>query len=118
MSSVLPYAVITPTRNEEENLARLGSSMTEQDLKPRRWMIVDNGSTDGTTAVARQLADEHQWITLLEVPGEVTPVRGAPIVRAFHAGVEALEDDVDVVVKLDADVSFAPDFFERIMNAF
>ena len=118
MSVTPSYAVITPTRNEEQNLARLGLSMTRQNLEPRRWVIVDNGSTDGTAEVARQLAEEYPWITLLEVPGEATPVRGAPIVRAFHAGVEALDEHVDAVVKLDADVSFEPDFFERMMSAF
>jgi len=45
-------------------------------------------------------------------------VPGAPIVRAFHAGLEDVPPQVDVVVKLDADVSFDADHFERLLQAF
>jgi glycosyltransferase involved in cell wall biosynthesis len=114
----MSYAAITPTRNEAENLSRLAASMVAQTLPPRRWLIVDNGSTDETTRIARELAAAHAWITLLEIPGEDRPVRGAPIVRAFHAGLDALPEAVDVVVKLDADVSFDRDHFERVVAAF
>jgi glycosyltransferase involved in cell wall biosynthesis len=114
----MSYAAITPTRNEADNLSRLAASMVAQTLQPRRWLIVDNGSTDETTRIARELAEAHEWITLLEIPGEDRPVRGAPIVRAFHAGLDALDEQVDVVVKLDADVSFDPDHFERVVAAF
>jgi glycosyltransferase involved in cell wall biosynthesis len=115
---MLTYAAITPTRNEAENLERLAASMTSQTVVPLEWIIVDNGSTDGTPELARSLAARHQWVKLLEIPGETTPVRGAPIVRAFHAGVEGLDERAGVVVKLDADVSFAPDFFAQILEAF
>jgi glycosyltransferase involved in cell wall biosynthesis len=114
----MSYAAITPTRNEAENLTRLAASMAAQTLPPRRWLIVDNGSTDDTVRIARALAREHEWITLLEIPGETRPVRGAPIVRAFHAGLDVLAETVDVVVKLDADVSLDPDHFAAVVRAF
>ena len=44
--------------------------------------------------------------------------RGAPIVRAFEQGLAELSCAHDVVVKLDADVSFEPDYFERLTAAF
>ena len=37
---------------------------------------------------------------------------------AFRTGVDALESRPDIVLKLDADVSFAPDFFERLLAEF
>jgi hypothetical protein len=46
------------------------------------------------------------------------PVRGGPIVRGFITGVEALDIVPDIVVKLDADLSFEPDYFERLITAF
>ena len=45
-------------------------------------------------------------------------VRGGPIVRGFITGVEALDVVPDIVVKLDADLSFEPDYFERLVTAF
>jgi biofilm PGA synthesis N-glycosyltransferase PgaC len=118
MNQPMSYAVITPARNEADNLERLASCLAAQTRVPRRWIIVDNGSTDEAPSIANELAAKHSWITLLEIPGEAMPVRGAPIVRAFHAGIEALDEQVDVVVKLDADVSFDPGYFEQVMSAF
>jgi glycosyltransferase involved in cell wall biosynthesis len=118
MSGVpLTYAVVTPVRNEEENLQRLFRSLAEQTVPPRRWIIVDNGSTDGTSRVGERLAATNAWITLRSLPGDAVPQRGAPVVRAFHAGLEAVSRE-DVVVKLDADVSFRADYFELLLAAF
>lgn len=112
------YAVITPARDEADNLPRLAESLAAQHVIPLRWMIVDNGSTDGTPQVAADLADRHPWITVISVPGERDPVRGRPIVRSFMAALEALGDLPEVVVNVDADISFAPDYFERLLAAF
>ena len=118
MDVPLTYALVTPVRNEAENLARLADSIAAQTRLPEAWLIVDNGSTDTTLGVATLLAEEHAWVRVLSVPGEREPKPGAPIVRAFHAGIDALAGPVDVVVKLDADVSFAPDYFELLTGAF
>ena len=59
MNQPLTFAAITPTRNEAENLRRLAPCMAAQTHPPVRWIIVDNGSTDETPAIARELADQH-----------------------------------------------------------
>ena len=51
-------------------------------------------------------------------PSTRAAIRGAPIVAAFEAGVGALDPGAEIIVKLDADVSFGQDFFERIVRAF
>jgi glycosyltransferase involved in cell wall biosynthesis len=80
--------------------------------------VVDNGSTDGTLAVAERLAREHDWVRVVAVPGSPGIVRGGPVIRAFNAGLAALGEVPEVVVKLDADVSFEPDHFERLLGEF
>lgn len=115
---MLGYAAITPARDEERNLPRLATALAAQTHTPRRWVIVDNGSTDRTAAIARELAASHEWIALLSIPGEADPVRGRPIVRAFMAGLAELEPQPEIVVNLDADISFGPDYFERLAAAF
>lgn len=117
-ADVLSYVAVTPARNESPNLSRLASCMAEQTILPREWIIVDNGSTDDSAEIARQLAEAHPWITAMHVPGEERPVRGGPIVKAFHAALATIQQPPDVVVKLDADVSFEVDFFERLIRGF
>lgn len=116
--STLGYVVITPVRNDEHNLRTLASVLAAQTATPERWLIVDNGSTDATSAAAHELASEHAWIQALDVEAPGAMMRGGPIVRAFHAALQELDSQPDVVVKLDADITFAPDHFERVLAAF
>jgi biofilm PGA synthesis N-glycosyltransferase PgaC len=112
------YALVTPVRDDVENLERLAACVAEQTMLPKRWIIVDNGSVDDTGQRARELAAKHDWIELCTSPATTVAEPGAPIVKAFHAGLARLSDPVDVVVKLDADVSFDTDYFERLLLAF
>ncbi len=114
----LRYAVITPAQNEASNIARLAGSLADQTVLPLRWTVVDTGSTDDTVEVVRSLAREHPFVRLVEAPEAEGSQRGAPIVRGFHHGVAALDATADVIVKVDADISFEPDHFDRLLAAF
>jgi GT2 family glycosyltransferase len=92
--------------------------MVEQTARADRWVIVDHGSTDATSEVAGELAGQHEWVSVVSIGGEAAPTRGGPIVHAFAAGLDALDELPDVVVKLDADVSFGADHFERLLREF
>jgi glycosyltransferase involved in cell wall biosynthesis len=111
------YALVTPARNEATNLRRLATSVERQTHPTTAWVIVDNGSTDETIAVAEELAVEHQRVWIVSDPGERDATRGGPVARAFAAGLRHAPP-VDVIVKLDADISLEPDHFERLMQKF
>ena len=55
---VLTYAIVTPARNEARNLPRLAACLVEQTVQPSAWVIVDNGSTDGTSELGQRLGLE------------------------------------------------------------
>jgi poly-beta-1,6-N-acetyl-D-glucosamine synthase len=112
------YAVVTPARDEAENLPRLADCLATQTVRPTVWNIVDNGSSDGTLEVAERLAATHGWIRVLSLPGTAVAERGAPIVRALQAGIAALDHAPGIVVNVDADISFEPDYFERLLAKF
>ena len=119
MTHTLTYAAITPARDEAANLPSLAGALAAQGTRPTVWIVVENGSTDGTTAVVQELVAEHEWVRGVEAPVDDAPlVRGGTVTRAFHLGLEALRDSVDVVVKLDADVTFEPSYFDRLLGAF
>lgn len=113
----LSYAIVTPVRNETANLRRLADSLIAQDLRPDAWVIVDTGSTDDTQAVGSELSEREPWIETFALD-EAALARGGPIVRAFEAGFRSLAERPDVVVKLDADLSFDPGYFALLMRQF
>jgi glycosyltransferase involved in cell wall biosynthesis len=120
----LRYAVSTPARNEEANLRRLGAALAAQTHKPVAWVVVDDGSTDGTAAVLAELAAAHDWVRPLARDGadREEPLadgrRRARDLDGFLRGARSLTEPVDVIVKVDADISFEPDYFERLMRRF
>lgn len=103
MTSRLPeVGVVVPTRNSERTLRACLESLRTQRLRPT-IVVVDNHSTDGTAAIARELAD------VFSVAG---PERSAQRNRGA-----ALLDLVDVVGFVDADMVLAPTVVEEAMDA-
>src|SRR5919197_3860198 len=111
----LTYVVITPARNEAENLRRLAHCLAAQTVRPRGWIVVDDGSSDETPYLVRSLAWEQPWISLVELPSSDPHAPAASPWRAFQAGLVAVDGVPDVIVKLDGDVSFERDHFERLL---
>jgi poly-beta-1,6-N-acetyl-D-glucosamine synthase len=112
------YAVVTPVRDEAPNLSRLAGCLLAQTQRPAAWIVVDNGSVDATPAVAEDLARRHPWIRALSIPGGPVAARGGQVVRALEAGIAALGDLPEIVVKLDADVTMGPRHFELLVAEF
>ena len=116
MSERLSYVLITPARNEAQYIGLTLRSMVAQTHKPLRWVIVSDGSTDGTDEIVREYAAKYSWIELLRMP-ERRERHFAGKVHAFetaYAHLSAL--DFDVVGNLDGDVSFEPDHFELLVE--
>jgi biofilm PGA synthesis N-glycosyltransferase PgaC len=109
------YVVITPARNEAKFIGETIRSMLAQTVRPARWVIVSDGSTDGTDDIVGAFAIEHPWIELLRMP-ERRERHFAGKVHAFNAGyarVKALR--FDAVASLDADISFDQDYFSFLL---
>ena len=114
----LAYAVVSPVRDEARYLATTARSLIGQTVRPRQWVIVDDGSEDGTAELADRLAAEHEWISVVRRPRRTTRERGGPIVRAFDHGRAALGEDHDVVVKLDGDLHLPAHYFAWVLDVF
>lgn len=120
----MSYAVVTPARDEEANLRRLAGAMLAQQLRPAEWVVVDDGSSDATPAIVEELAAEHDWIRLLrrEAADRDEHVadgrRRARDLDGFLLAAVPLRERVDVIVKVDADISFEPDFFAVLIARF
>lgn len=114
----IPYVLITPARNEEQNIERAIQCMIDQTHLPLRWVIVNDGSTDSTTAIVRRYLPNHNWIEMVELP--VRRDRSfAAKVMSFKAGYERVRHlDYTVIGNLDADLSFEKEYLEFLVEKF
>jgi biofilm PGA synthesis N-glycosyltransferase PgaC len=110
------YVLITPARNEAEFVELTLKSVVSQTVRPLRWVIVSDGSTDGTDEIVNRYAADYPWIELLRMP-ERRERHFAGKVHAFNAGHERVKDlPYDVIGSMDADISFDPDYFSFLLS--
>jgi poly-beta-1,6-N-acetyl-D-glucosamine synthase len=115
MPETLKYVLVTPARNEAQYIELTIRSMIAQTHPPLRWVIVSDGSTDGTDEIVGKYLTICPWIELLRMP-ERKERHFAGKVHAFNAGYERVKNlEFDVIGNLDADVSFEPDHFEFLL---
>jgi hypothetical protein len=121
-TTAVSYAVVTPARNERDNLRRLADSILAQKHAPTTWVIVDDGSDDGTRESADDLALQHDWILVVGTGDDAADLamgrRQGRDLLAFRRGLDSLPCPTDVFVKVDADTSFDADYFARLMDRF
>jgi poly-beta-1,6-N-acetyl-D-glucosamine synthase len=112
----MTYVLITPARNEARFIELTIRSIVAQTLRPARWIIVSDGSTDGTDEIVERYAAEHPWIELVRMPAR-RERHFAGKVCAFNAGLRTVADvPYDVVASLDADISLEADHFEFLLG--
>jgi poly-beta-1,6-N-acetyl-D-glucosamine synthase len=113
------YVIITPARDEESNIQKTILAVASQSVLPAQWIIVDDGSRDGTAAIIDRAAESYPWVTAVHRSDRGFRQAGGGVVAAFYEGYSGVNvPDWDFIVKLDADLNFAPDYFERCFAEF
>jgi poly-beta-1,6-N-acetyl-D-glucosamine synthase len=114
---VLPsYVLITPARNEAAFIELTIKSVVAQTVRPIKWVIVSDGSTDGTDEIVKKYVADNPWIELLRMP-ERRERHFAGKVFAFNAGYDRVKTiPYDAIGSLDADLSFDSEYFEFLLK--
>jgi glycosyltransferase involved in cell wall biosynthesis len=114
----LTYVLITPARNEQANIEAVIRSVLAQSVPPHKWVIVSDGSTDGTDDTVRSYSRSCDFIEFIRMP-EHRDRNFAAKVACFNAGYALLGGiDYDIIGNLDADITFGPDYFEYLLARF
>jgi len=114
----LKYALVTPAHNEEANIKKTIDSMILQTILPQKWVIVSDGSTDGTDEIVKSYVEKYNWIEFVRMPFHKDRQFAAKV-HAFNAGYQKLKSiPYQIIGNLDADISFEDDYFEFLLSKF
>jgi glycosyltransferase involved in cell wall biosynthesis len=110
------YCLVTPCRDEARYIAKTLDAVVGQTARPAAWVIVDDGSTDATPEILAEYASRHDFIHVVRREDRGRRSVGPGVIDAFYAGLAQVElDAYDYVCKLDGDLEFGPEYFERLM---
>lgn len=113
-------AVVVPARDEAAVLPSSLPSLLAQDYPGRAEVfLVDDGSTDGTGALARSLAREHGGLPLtVDSPGEPGPGWTGKLWAVRHGmALARARTDAEYLLLTDADIAHAPDSLRELVAA-
>ena len=110
------YVLISPCRDEADYVKETLDSVIAQSMRPAKWVIVDDGSTDRTPEILAEYAARHDWIEVVTRNDRGQRSVGPGVVEAFYAGYDTINpDDYDYLCKLDLDLRLPPRYFEILM---
>jgi poly-beta-1,6-N-acetyl-D-glucosamine synthase len=111
------YAIISPCRDEADYCRRTLESVTSQTVPPALWVIVDDGSTDGTPAILAEYAKRFDYIRVVRREDRGKRSVGPGVIDAFYAGYATINpDEFNYVCKLDLDLEIPPRYFETMLQ--
>ena len=116
--NTVKYVLITAAKNEESYIEKTIQSVLNQTIKPERWIIVSDGSTDRTNNIVEQFKNKHKFIDLIALPPKKE--------RNFSSKVNALNQalkkfegmEFDFIGNLDADVTLDKSYYEDVFRTF
>jgi poly-beta-1,6-N-acetyl-D-glucosamine synthase len=116
--------LITPARDEAAHLETTSRAVAAQSRPPDLWLIVDDGSTDGSPELLARLAKEIPFLQVLQAPPMSRSEREdglalAAEAVAFNAALATVDSaDFTHIGKLDADVELPPSYLEHLLERF
>lgn len=115
----IKYVVITPVRDEASYIEKTIESVASQTIKPIEWIIVNDGSEDETGKIIDEYSKRYHWIRTIHRKNRGFRKSGGGVIEAFYDGYNSLgSENWEFIVKLDGDLSFGPDYFERCFEKF
>ncbi len=117
--------MISPVRNEAAHLELVADAVARQTRPPELWVLVDDGSTDGTPEILAELAERIGFLKVVNVTEQSARGRvkdrlaTAAAPRTFNVGLDSVDwRSFTHIAKLDGDIELPPHYFERLLAEF
>ena len=119
------YVIVTPCKNEENNLLNLFNSLLNQTVRPILWVIVDDGSTDATPHIINGIKKENDWILSIRLESKKRDI-GKHVYYVYNTGFKFLQEyckennlTYNYIGNIDADMTLREaDYFQQMIEHF
>jgi biofilm PGA synthesis N-glycosyltransferase PgaC len=112
------YVLVSACRNEDAYIEGLIDTIAAQTVRPIRWIIVDDGSTDDTYARAAARGADLPFLQIIKMPGGHPRSFTSQVFAAQH-GYEQLRGlQFDFIGFLDADIRVDRHYYKRLIDFF
>ena len=112
------YYLVIPAHNEATLINLTLQSLVSQTVLPKKIVVVNDNSTDDTEAVVNAFAKAHPYISLVNKQSTAVHLPGSKVIQAFNTGFETLDEEYDVIMKIDADLIFPTNYLETLTQHF
>jgi biofilm PGA synthesis N-glycosyltransferase PgaC len=110
------YVLLTAAHNEEAMIEKTLESVVHQNIRPNRWVIVSDNSTDRTDEIIGEFAQRYDFIEFVKVtrpPGHSFAAK----ILALREGYKRLDGvPYEFIGNLDADISLEPSYFQELLK--
>ena len=110
--------IVIPAHNEGAFLEGALAAICQQTQKPSQVVVVNDHSTDNTQAIAANFSSKYPFIKAIEHRSSDLHMPGSKVVNAFNVGLSHLDNNYDLLLKLDADIILPSNYLEVIINHF
>lgn len=114
-------SIITPVKDERENLPELVKSVETQSLKPHQWVIVNDGSSDGSKEYIQRISNKISYIEGVHRDDDDEEYDiGSHYSQVLHDGYQYVlnssDPDPDYYMILDGDMSLTTQYIETLVD--
>jgi len=111
--------IIIPVFNEENNIKKCIKSLQNQTYELSKIVLVNDGSTDNTLKIIRDISDKFKNIEIIDFKNSVSkPIPGKKIIKAFNHGLNQNKIKYDYIGKFDGDLILPKNYFEVMIKEF
>jgi glycosyltransferase involved in cell wall biosynthesis len=114
----MKYYIIIPAYNEEDFMALTLQSLVAQTVLPSKIIVVNDNSSDKTAEIVTSFSEKFPLITLVNKKSDAIHLPGSKVIQAFQEGEKHIDDEYEIIVKVDADLIFPNNYFESIIKHF
>jgi glycosyltransferase involved in cell wall biosynthesis len=111
------YIIITAMRNEIKTIEKSINSVLLQTVLPKIWIILDDGSNDGSSDIVTKYTEAHDWIIRVPIADRGFDFVGQGVADLLNYGFDITKDiDVEYIAKLDADIDLPTHYFATLLD--